>query len=84
MQSFFLAETLKYLWLLFRCGAGGDQVWYEASLGCVQVRSWLLFRRAGKRPARPAACKWASDRWLGLPGVVWGDCSRRQPSLIWL
>ena len=20
MQSFFLAETLKYLWLLFRCG----------------------------------------------------------------
>lgn len=23
MQSFFLAETLKYLWLLFRCVVGG-------------------------------------------------------------
>lgn len=27
MQSFFLAETLKYLWLLFRCGGVYPITW---------------------------------------------------------
>lgn len=39
MQSFFLAETLKYLWLLFRCGGGGV---YPRTWMCSKHIAWAL------------------------------------------